>query len=49
MAMCDGTVRMFPYSMTPGTVNSSGVASSATTVAAFLTPNGLEVVTLPDT
>jgi prepilin-type N-terminal cleavage/methylation domain-containing protein len=35
MGMCDGTVRMFPYSL-----NNLGD---------FLTPNGGEVVTLPDT
>jgi prepilin-type N-terminal cleavage/methylation domain-containing protein len=49
-AMCDGTVRMFPYSMGAGTISSStGTASSTTCLAAFLSPNGLEVVTLPDT
>ncbi len=37
MGMCDGTVRMFPYNM-------SGVIFGA-----FLTPNGGEVCTLPDT
>jgi prepilin-type N-terminal cleavage/methylation domain-containing protein len=37
MGMYDGTVRMFPYSIT--TVQ----------LGAFLTPNGGEVVTLPDT
>jgi prepilin-type N-terminal cleavage/methylation domain-containing protein len=37
MAMLDGTVRMFPYNM------------SGSSFGAFLTPNGLEVVTIPDT
>jgi prepilin-type N-terminal cleavage/methylation domain-containing protein len=36
IAMADATVRMFPYSMT------------GTTFGAFLTPNGGEVVSLPD-
>jgi len=37
MGMYDGTVRMFPYSMT------------VLQIGAFLTPSGGEVVTLPDT
>lgn len=43
MSMSDGTVRMFPYSMT------SAFASGGTTFGAFLTPTGGETVTLPDT
>jgi hypothetical protein len=50
MCMADATVRMFPYSMTPGAVtNTTGAATSNATVAAFMTPIGTEVVTLPDT
>jgi prepilin-type N-terminal cleavage/methylation domain-containing protein len=53
-AMCDATVRMFPYSIGQGVINTgSGIASPVagpwTTLAAFQTPTGGEVVTLPDT
>jgi prepilin-type N-terminal cleavage/methylation domain-containing protein len=40
----DGTVRMFPYSMTPGTAGSS----TANTFLPFLTPTSNESVTVPD-
>jgi prepilin-type N-terminal cleavage/methylation domain-containing protein len=43
MCMCDGTVRMFPYSMT------SAYGPGGTQLGAFLTPTGGEIVTLPDT
>ena len=49
MGICDGTVRMFPYGMTLGTVSSSTGSATLGSFAAFLTPNGNEVVTLPDT
>jgi prepilin-type N-terminal cleavage/methylation domain-containing protein len=46
MGMCDATVRMFPYSMGPG--SAVGV-TPGTGVLAFLSPTGNETVTLPDT
>ena len=47
MAMGDATVRMFPYSLTPGTVASTG-AGANNTLSAFLTPTGGESATIPD-
>jgi hypothetical protein len=49
MCLADGTVHVFPYSMTPGAVNNTSGAAPANTVAAFMTPIGNESVTLPDT
>ena len=59
MGMADGTVRMFPYTITPGGVATTGVGVvnpavtplvvAPSSIAAFLTPNGGEAVTLPDT
>jgi hypothetical protein len=49
MCMSDATVRMFPYSLGMGAVSASGIASSNTSLAAFLTPTGGEPVTIPDT
>ncbi len=46
MAMGDGTVRMFPYSLAGGTIDSMGMSNSISTVAPFLTPNGGEVSAL---
>jgi prepilin-type N-terminal cleavage/methylation domain-containing protein len=48
MGMCDATVRMFPYTLAPGTVT-AGVGAPVTAIAAFLTPTGGEAVTIPDT
>jgi prepilin-type N-terminal cleavage/methylation domain-containing protein len=48
MCMADGAVRVFPYSMTPGAVNNITGAAPANTIAAFMTPIGGEVVTIPD-
>jgi prepilin-type N-terminal cleavage/methylation domain-containing protein len=48
MCMADATVRMFPYSMTPGAVNVATGSAPANTIAAFMTPIGSEVVNLPD-
>ena len=46
-AMCDATVRMFPYSLlAPGTM---GAGINATNLGTLVTPTGGEVVTLPDT
>jgi prepilin-type N-terminal cleavage/methylation domain-containing protein len=49
IGMADATVRMFPYSLTGGTISAAGVGSSPAVMAAFLTPSGNETVTLPDT
>jgi prepilin-type N-terminal cleavage/methylation domain-containing protein len=53
MGMADATVRMFPYSLTGGSIiTAAGVTQgtgTATTIAGFLTPTGGETVTLPDT
>jgi len=50
MGLMDGTVRLFPYSMTVSTIANTGSAAAAgTTLAGFLTPSGGEAVTLPDT
>ena len=46
MGLCDGTVRMFPYSIPAGAVN-NGVGAAGN-LSAFLTPAGNETVTLPD-
>lgn len=48
MAMCDGTVRMFPYSMKVGTFSEYGGANTSEALGAFLTPTGGEVVTRCD-
>jgi len=49
-AMGDATVRMFPYTTYTGGTITNGVGTLAPTgLAAFLTPTGGEVVTLPDT
>jgi hypothetical protein len=56
MGMGDGTVRLFPYSMPVGVMgtgttatNTNGSATTANSLAAFLTPTGGESVSLPDT
>ena len=48
MCMGDATVRMFPYSIEVGSFR-NGVATSPSTLAAFLTPTGNETITLVDT
>lgn len=47
MGMGDGTVRMFPYNLNPGSLSSAGVGT-ANSLAAFMTPSGAEAATLPD-
>ncbi|MSU77347.1 MAG: DUF1559 domain-containing protein [Gemmataceae bacterium] len=42
MAMCDGTVRMFPYTLVGGQIDYGGRAYPFPAVAGFLTPNGGE-------
>lgn len=51
MCMGDATVRMFPYSIGIGAFEQGlGMATSTTSLAAFLTPNGAEGIGgLPDT
>jgi len=46
MCMGDGTVKMFPYTLTGGTISGTGVSTG--TFGWFLTPSGGEAVTLPD-
>jgi prepilin-type N-terminal cleavage/methylation domain-containing protein len=47
MALCDGTVRMFPYSSYNGTSIATGNGNATGAFAGFLTPTGGETVVLP--
>ena len=48
MGMGDATVRMFPYSITQGTINTTTGAGANNSLSAFLTPAGGESATIPD-
>jgi hypothetical protein len=49
MCMCDATIRMYPYSLDLGTFTPNGAANGVSSLAAYLTPCGDELVTVGDT
>lgn len=46
MAMCDATVRTFPYAMHVGSFDGNGTGVPMGSLAVFLTPDGGEILTL---